>query len=93
MPGDSFTIRTFLAHSYLLSAAIEARKRADVNRILKYILFAYRAVPTNTKSLVAFRQYVTDLWGRSLRRRARRIRLQGYGVFSNPKMRLKVSGR
>ena len=34
--------------------------------------FAYHAVPTNTKSLCAFRYHVTDLWRRSLRRRSQR---------------------
>ena len=34
--------------------------------------FAYHAVPTNTKSLSAFRHHVTDLWRHSLRRRSQR---------------------
>ena len=34
--------------------------------------FAYHAVPTNTKSLAAFRHHVTDLWRRSLRRRSQK---------------------
>ena len=33
---------------------------------------AYHAVPTNAKSLSAFRHYVTDLWGRKLRRRSQK---------------------
>jgi hypothetical protein len=35
---------------------------------------AYHAVPTNAKSLCAFRHHVTDLWRRSLRRRSQRDR-------------------
>ncbi len=34
--------------------------------------FAYHAVPTNAKSLYAFRQHVIDLWRRSLRRRSQK---------------------
>src|SRR6202040_1742194 len=34
--------------------------------------FAYHAVPTNTRSLCAFRHHVTNLWRRSLRRRSQR---------------------
>jgi RNA-directed DNA polymerase len=34
--------------------------------------FAYHAVPTNTKSLCAFRHHVTDLWRRALRRRSQK---------------------
>ena len=34
--------------------------------------FAYHAVPTNAKSLAAFRYYVTDLWRRTLRRRSQK---------------------
>jgi len=34
--------------------------------------FAYHAVPTNSKSLSAFRHYVQDLWRRTLRRRSQR---------------------
>ena len=34
--------------------------------------FAYHAVPTNTKSLCAFRHHVTDLWRRTLRRRSQK---------------------
>ena len=34
--------------------------------------FAYHAVPTNGRSLVAFRYHVTDLWRRSLRRRSQK---------------------
>ena len=36
--------------------------------------FAYHAVPTNFRSLCAFRHHVTDLWRRSLRRRSQRDR-------------------
>jgi hypothetical protein len=32
--------------------------------------FAYYAAPTNARALSAFRQYVTDLWRRTLRRRS-----------------------
>jgi hypothetical protein len=34
--------------------------------------FAYYAVPTNSRSLSAFRHYVTDLWRRTLRRRGQK---------------------
>ena len=34
--------------------------------------FAYHAVPTNGRSLVAFRSHVETLWHRSLRRRSQR---------------------
>jgi hypothetical protein len=34
--------------------------------------FAYYAVPTNTRALLAFRHHVVDLWRRSLRRRSQR---------------------
>jgi RNA-directed DNA polymerase len=36
--------------------------------------FNYHAVPTNTKSLCAFRDHVTDLWRRALQRRSQRDR-------------------
>lgn len=36
--------------------------------------FAYHAVPTNFRSLAAFRHYVLDLWRRSLNRRSHRDR-------------------
>jgi RNA-directed DNA polymerase len=36
--------------------------------------FAYHGVPTNFRSLCAFRHHVTDLWRRSLRRRSQRDR-------------------
>ena len=36
--------------------------------------FAYHAVPTNTRSLSAFRFHVTELWRRTLRRRSQRGR-------------------
>jgi RNA-directed DNA polymerase len=36
--------------------------------------FAYYAVPTNGRTLSAFRYYVTDLWRRTLRRRSQRDR-------------------
>jgi RNA-directed DNA polymerase len=34
--------------------------------------FAYYAVPTNSRALLAFRHHVTDLWRRTLRRRSQR---------------------
>ena len=34
--------------------------------------FAYHAVPTNSRALLAFRYHVTDLWRRSLRRRSQK---------------------
>src|SRR5262249_34715449 len=34
--------------------------------------FVYYAVPTNSRALSAFRQHVTDLWRRTLRRRSQR---------------------
>ena len=37
--------------------------------------FAYHAVPTNSRALVAFRHHVTDLWRRTLRRRSQKDRL------------------
>ena len=37
--------------------------------------FAYHAVPTNRRALMAFRHYVTDLWRRTLRRRSQKDRL------------------
>jgi len=36
--------------------------------------FNYHAVPTNAKSLVAFRHHVTDLWRRTLKRRGQKDR-------------------
>jgi hypothetical protein len=36
--------------------------------------FAYHAVPTNSRSLSAFRFHVTELWRRTLRRRSQRDR-------------------
>ena len=36
--------------------------------------FAYHAVPTNYRSISAFRHYVTDLWRRALQRRSQRDR-------------------
>ena len=36
--------------------------------------FVYNAVPTNSHALAAFRQHVTDLWRRSLRRRSQKDR-------------------
>jgi RNA-directed DNA polymerase len=36
--------------------------------------FAYHAVPTNNRSLQAFRHHVIDLWRRALRRRSQRDR-------------------
>src|SRR4051812_18582015 len=37
--------------------------------------FAYQAVPTNRRALMAFRHHVTDLWRRTLRRRSQKDRL------------------
>jgi len=37
--------------------------------------FAYHAVPTNGRALIAFRHHVTDLWRRSLRRRSQKDRM------------------
>src|SRR3954462_12565051 len=37
--------------------------------------FAYHAVPTNRRALMAFRHHVTDLWRRPLRRRSQKDRL------------------
>jgi hypothetical protein len=34
--------------------------------------FAYYAVPTNSRALLAFRHYVADLWRRTLRRRSQK---------------------
>jgi hypothetical protein len=34
--------------------------------------FNYHAVPTNQRSIVAFRYYIVDLWRRTLRRRSQR---------------------
>ena len=34
--------------------------------------FAYHAVPTNSRALMAFRHHVTDLWRRTLRRRSQK---------------------
>lgn len=34
--------------------------------------FAYHAVPTNSRALVAFRYHLTDLWRRTLRRRSQK---------------------
>jgi len=36
--------------------------------------FAYHAVPTNDRSITAFRYHVTDLWRRSLKRRSQKDR-------------------
>src|SRR3954454_11340102 len=36
--------------------------------------FAYHAVPTNRRALIAFRHHVTDLWRRTLRRRSQKDR-------------------
>jgi len=50
---------------------------AEQGRWLGQVLrgyFAYHAVPTNTRSLCAFRHHVTNLWRRSLRRRSQRDR-------------------
>ena len=37
--------------------------------------FAYHAVPTNRRALVAFRTHVTDLWRRALKRRSQKDRM------------------
>jgi hypothetical protein len=49
---------------------MRVRLRAIKQVVRGYL--AYHAVPTNTKSLCAFRHHVTDLWRRSLRRRSQR---------------------
>src|ERR1700693_2899666 len=36
--------------------------------------FAYHAVPTNSRALVAFHHHVTDLWRRTLKRRGQKDR-------------------
>jgi len=36
--------------------------------------FAYHAVPTNERSITAFRYHVSDLWRRSLKRRGQKDR-------------------
>ena len=36
--------------------------------------FAYHAVPTNSRSIVAFHHHVTDLWRRTLKRRSQKDR-------------------
>ena len=38
--------------------------------------FAYHAVPTNSRSLSAFRHHIVDLWRRTLRRRSQKDRTQ-----------------
>jgi len=38
--------------------------------------FAYHAVPTNSRAIVAFRYHVAILWYRQLRRRSQRVRLK-----------------
>src|SRR5215470_3017696 len=43
-------------------------------------LFAYHAVPTNSRALHTFRHRVTDLWRRSLRRRSQRDRMTWSGI-------------
>jgi hypothetical protein len=42
--------------------------------------FAYHAVPTNSRTLTAFRHNVTDLWRRSLRRRSQKDRTTWAGI-------------
>lgn len=37
--------------------------------------FAYRAVPTNSRALAAFRSHVTVLWLRTLKRRSQKDRM------------------
>jgi RNA-directed DNA polymerase len=37
--------------------------------------FAYHAVPTNIRSIAAFRYHIVNLWYRQLRRRSQRVRL------------------
>src|SRR3954467_14826427 len=41
--------------------------------------FAYHAVPTNRRALMAFRHHVTNLWRRTLRRRSQKDRLISHG--------------
>jgi RNA-directed DNA polymerase len=50
----------------------------DQGRWLKQVVrgfFAYHAVPTNSRALVAFRHHVTNLWRRTLQRRSQKDRL------------------
>ena len=50
---------------------------AEQGRWLKQVVagfFAYHAVPTNNRSIMAFRYHVTDLWRRSLKRRGQKDR-------------------
>jgi len=49
----------------------------DQGRWLKQVVrgfFAYHAVPTNSRALVAFRHHVTNLWRRTLQRRSQKDR-------------------
>jgi RNA-directed DNA polymerase len=49
----------------------------EQGRWLKQVVagfFAYHAVPTNNRSIMAFRYHVTDLWRRSLKRRGQKDR-------------------
>jgi hypothetical protein len=47
----------------------------EQGRWLKLVItgyYAYHAVPTNSRSLRAFRDHVVRLWGRTLRRRSQK---------------------
>jgi len=51
------------------------QSRSQQGEWLKQVVagfFDYHAVPTNSRSLVAFRYHVTDLWRRTLRRRSQK---------------------
>ena len=58
-------------------AAADACADSGAGRWLAQVVrgyFAYHAVPTNCRSLAAFRYHVTDLWRRTLRRRSQKDR-------------------
>jgi len=51
---------------------------ADQGKWLKHVVsgfFNYHAVPTNSRSLAAFRHHVLDLWRRTLKRRSQKDRM------------------
>jgi group II intron reverse transcriptase/maturase len=66
----------------LQAVAEDLRRRlhqdvAEQGRWLRSVVqgfFAYHAVPTNIAALAAFRYYVAELWGRTLRRRSQKDR-------------------
>lgn len=55
--------------------------------------FAYHAVPTNSRALGAFRQHVTDLWRRTLRRRSQNLKSCIHGPTSALPSAPKVGAR